>query len=194
MFFEDLRRTKAPNNRQLALQGDDEADLSLQHLGVSLEGAGGALCVANQGAAVNTRIALATTKKGTMSIDEYVSKMKAYADELAAAGKTLDDEELISFIITGLDLDYNPVISAALERADPISIIEFTSQLLTFEQRLNLYQGSSSSSSFSANMASWGRGGGRMFRGRGARGRGNDGRGRGSFNNNSSSGKQKVQC
>ena len=144
--------------------------------------------------AVNTRIALATTKKGTMSIDEYVGKMKAYADELAAAGKALDDEELISYIITGLDLDYNPVISTALGRVDPISVTEFTSQLLAFEQRLNLYQGSSSSSSFSANVASRGRGGGRMFRGRGARGRGNGGRGRGNFNNNSSSGKQKVQC
>ena len=107
-----------------------------------------------------------------MSIDEYVGKMKVYADELAAAGKALDDEELISYIITGLDLDYNPVISTALGRVDPISVTEFTSQLLAFEQRLNLYQGSSSSSSFSANVASRGRGGGRMFRGRGARGRG----------------------
>jgi hypothetical protein len=35
---------------QLALQGDDEAGLSLRHLGVSLEGAGGTLCVTNQGA------------------------------------------------------------------------------------------------------------------------------------------------
>jgi len=145
--------------------------------------------------AVNTRIALATTKKGTMSIDEYVGKMKAYADELAAAGKALDDEELISFIITGLDLDYNPVISAALGRVEPISVTELTSQLLAFEQRMNLYQGSSPSPNFSANVASRGRGGGRMSRGRGAHGRGNNGgRGRGNFNNNSSSGKQKVQC
>jgi hypothetical protein len=143
---------------------------------------------------VNTHIALATTMKGTMSIDEYVSKMKVYVDELAAAGKALDDEKLISFIITNLDLDYNPVISAALGRVDLISVTEFTSQLLAFEQRLNLYQGSSSSSSFSVNLASRGHGGGHMFCGRGARGRGNGGRGRGNFNNNSSFGKQKVQC
>jgi hypothetical protein len=74
--------------------------------------------------AVNTRIALATMKKGAMSINEYVGMMKAYADELAAASKALDDEELISFIITGLGLDYNPVISAALGRVDPISVTE----------------------------------------------------------------------
>jgi hypothetical protein len=57
---------------------------------------------------------------------------------------------------------------------------------------MNLYQGSSESSSlpsFSANAASRGRGGGRMSRGRGN----NGGRGRGNFNNNSSSGKQKVR-
>lgn len=51
---------------------------------------------------VNTRIALATTKKGAMSVAEYVGKMRAYGDEMAAAGKPLDDEELVSYIFTGL--------------------------------------------------------------------------------------------
>jgi hypothetical protein len=36
---------------------------------------------------VNTRIALATTKKGTSTMAEYFSKMKSFADELVAFSK-----------------------------------------------------------------------------------------------------------
>lgn len=136
--------------------------------------------------AVNTCIALATTKKGAMSIDEYIAKMKGYADEMAAAGKPLDDEELVSFICTGLDFEYNSVVTSVLARTEPISVTELIVQLLAFEQRLNLYNGSSSSLGSSVNAASRSRGGGRTNRGRGNRGRGNQGRGRGrgGFGNN----------
>jgi hypothetical protein len=41
--------------------------------------------------AVNTRVALATTQKGNQSITEYVGKMRSLADEMAAAGRRLDD-------------------------------------------------------------------------------------------------------
>jgi hypothetical protein len=44
---------------------------------------------------VNTRLALGTTYKGNLPITEYFSKMKALGDEMAAAGRTLEDEELI---------------------------------------------------------------------------------------------------
>lgn len=53
---------------------------------------------------VNMRIALATTKKGAMFVAEYVGKVRALGDEMAAAGKPLDDEELVSYILTGLEL------------------------------------------------------------------------------------------
>jgi hypothetical protein len=36
---------------------------------------------------INTRMALATTQKGSSSAAEYVSKMKTLADEMASAGK-----------------------------------------------------------------------------------------------------------
>jgi histone deacetylase 1/2 len=41
---------------------------------------------------VNTRIALATTKKGSMTVEEYVGKMCSLANEMAFAGKPIDDE------------------------------------------------------------------------------------------------------
>jgi len=127
---------------------------------------------------VNVRLALATTKKESMSITEYYSKMKGLGDEMAAAGKPLDDEEMVGYIINGLDAEFNPVTSALITRVEPITMPELFSQLLSFETRLDLQQGGSSSS---ANLASRGRGG---MRGRGNnRGRGHNssrgGRGRG---------------
>ena len=74
--------------------------------------------------AVNTRLALATTQKGSMTVAEYVGKMKTLGDEMAAAGRPLEDEELIEYILTGLDHDFNPIVSTLISRADPISVSE----------------------------------------------------------------------
>jgi len=51
---------------------------------------------------VNTRIALATTQKGSSSVAEYFGKMKTLGDDMRVAGRPLEDEELIEYIITGL--------------------------------------------------------------------------------------------
>ncbi|WVZ90814.1 hypothetical protein U9M48_037076 [Paspalum notatum var. saurae] len=128
---------------------------------------------------INTRIALATTKKGELSMAEYISKMRSLGDEMASSGKPLEDDELISYIFTGLDHDYNPIVSALIARTDPLTVGEVYSQLLSFEQRLELQQAADSYSM--ANAASRGRGGQRG-RGRSRGGHGPRGRGRGSNN------------
>jgi hypothetical protein len=48
-------------------------------------------------------MALLTTQKGSTTIIDYVAKMKSLADDMALAGKKLDDEEITSYIHTGLD-------------------------------------------------------------------------------------------
>jgi hypothetical protein len=73
---------------------------------------------------VDTRIALATTRKDDMSISEYIIKMKSLADEMASAKKNVDDEELVSYILAGLDEEYNPVVFALLARVEPVSVVE----------------------------------------------------------------------
>lgn len=73
---------------------------------------------------INTRITLATTKKGDLSIAEFVSKMRSYADDMANSGKPLDNNELISYIFTGLPDDYNPVVTSLIARAESMSIGE----------------------------------------------------------------------
>lgn len=142
---------------------------------------------------VNTRIALATTKKGNLTVAEYFSKMRSYADELVAAGKPLGDDEFVSYILTGLDEDYDSVYSAVVARSEGITPGELYSQLLSHELRWELRHGSSSNMQSSANAAAHGRGafGGRTA-GYPARGRGRGrGRSRGpyiaNYRNNSSS-------
>jgi hypothetical protein len=89
---------------------------------------------------VNIRLALRTTRKGNLSAMDYFSKMKALSDEMAAAGRPLDDEELIEYIITGLDEEYTPLVSAICARVEPISLSEFYSQFLSFETHVALLQ------------------------------------------------------
>jgi hypothetical protein len=87
---------------------------------------------------INVRMALSTTKKGDMTISKYVTKMKALADEMASAGKRLDDDDLVSYILAGLDPDFDSVISAVSARVEPISVTELYGQLLSHEQRWEL--------------------------------------------------------
>jgi hypothetical protein len=64
--------------------------------------------------------------------------MKMLTDEMALAGKKLDDEELCSYILAGLDYEYNSLVSSIATRIEPITMGELYSQLLSFETRLEL--------------------------------------------------------
>ena len=127
------------------------------------EAIGGMFMSQSKARAINTRMALATTQKGNLSVINYVNKMRGLADEMTAAGKKLDDEDLVSYILAGLDFDYDPVVSVVAARVEPISVSELITQLISFEQRLELRQGMAQ-----ANTAMRGRGnGGQRGRGRG---------------------------
>ncbi|CAA0836591.1 Unknown protein [Striga hermonthica] len=126
---------------------------------------------------VNTRIALTTTKKGDMSMSEYFNKMKTLTSDMAAAGKPLDEEEIVSYILAGLDYEYNSVVSAVVARVEPITVNELYTQLVSFDHRQEMLQLGQAS----ANAASRGRGGGRGF----PRGRGGYNQGRGGQTNHS---------
>jgi hypothetical protein len=51
--------------------------------------------------------ALNDTKKLTMTADQYFTKMKGFASELASAGEPVDDDEIIGHNHHGLDGSYN---------------------------------------------------------------------------------------
>ena len=80
--------------------------------------------------------------------------MKLLADDMASAGKKLDDEDFISYILAGLDTEYNSVVSSIAGRVEPIAFAELYSQLLAYENRLDLQGGGQGLSQHSANNAS----------------------------------------
>ena len=80
-------------------------------------------------------------------VAQYYGKMKGLIDEMAAAGKPLDNEELVMYICNGLDTEYNSLVSALVTRLEHIAPSELYSQLLSFETRLELQLGSGSSPS-----------------------------------------------
>jgi hypothetical protein len=64
--------------------------------------------------------------------------MCQYVDEIAAIGASLHDDELVTYILVGLDEYYNPVFTAVVARTDPINPSELYAQLLSFEQHTSL--------------------------------------------------------
>jgi hypothetical protein len=132
----------------------------------------------------NVRLTHAMTKKDNMMVAQYYGKMKGLVDEMATAGKPLDNEELVMYICNGLDTEYSSPVSALVTRLEPIAPSELYSQLLSFETRLELQLGSGSSPSANStgrSDRSRGQQRGGFNRGRGGRfnsGRGSSGRGR----------------
>jgi len=124
-------------------------------------------------------MALTNLQKGNLTMAEYLGKIKTLTDEVACAGAPLGDAEIISHVITDLDIDYNPVISVLAARVEDVMVQELYSQLLSFDARLSMLQGGNLRQS-SVNVASRGRG----------RGRGQQWRGRGNSSGGGRSGNQ----
>ena len=60
----------------------------------------------------NIHGALINRKKLDMTAEQYITKMKGFASELATAGKIVDDDELKDYIMNGLDSSYNGFVAA----------------------------------------------------------------------------------
>jgi hypothetical protein len=99
---------------------------------------------------------LTTTQMGSLTVAEYISKMKILADDMTLVGKRLDDKYFVSYIMAGLDVEYNSVVSSIIRRVEPINFAELYSQLLAYENRLDLQSRGQGLSSSLANSASQG--------------------------------------
>jgi hypothetical protein len=86
---------------------------------------------------------------------EYLAKMQGLGNNMAMTGKPLDDEDLIQYILAGLDEDYDSVVNSVLARPQCITVSELAAQMLSFEARVDMRGGGSGSS---ANFARHGRG------------------------------------
>jgi hypothetical protein len=91
--------------------------------------------------------------------------MKGLANEIASTGKKLDDDDLISYILNGLDASYNPFVSSMAVK-DNLTLSDLYAQLLAYEARLLQQSNEGDRFYSSVNVASHGCGRG-FSRGRG---------------------------
>jgi hypothetical protein len=110
--------------------------------------------------------------------------MRGLADELATTRHPLGDEELVAYIMAGLDDDFGPMVSVVVARVESITPPELYSHMLSHELRRVRHSDGPPGPYSSANATMHGRGG---FGGRSngcGRGHGH-GNGRGSGSSNS---------
>ena len=116
-----------------------------------------------RGRIMQLRLELQTTKKGSLSMIEYIMKIKGAADSLAAIGEPVSDQDQIMNLLGGLGADYNVVVTALNTRDDIISLEAVHSMMLSFENLLEQQSSFENVSRMTANLASsfYNRGGGR---------------------------------
>jgi hypothetical protein len=83
---------------------------------------------------VHLRSKLSGTCKGeSTTYAAYFSKMKGFTDEMETTRKCLDDDEVITYILAGLDFEYNPFVEAFIAKIEPKTLNDLYSQFLTVE-------------------------------------------------------------
>jgi hypothetical protein len=93
---------------------------------------------------------MAELKKGNKTINTYFQQMKALSDSLTSIGEPLRDAEFVSYILAGLDEEYDALYEVVTNRTTPIPIRDLFSQLQSTEQRKLAQRRSGSSSHYPA--------------------------------------------
>jgi hypothetical protein len=96
---------------------------------------------------------LQTLRKEELTAAEYMHKMKALADTMAAAGAPVSNDELVDYIITGLGSAYRAIAASLTLNNRSVPYAEFYSSVLSFEA-LEAQQSQAEEWSSSANVAS----------------------------------------
>ncbi|XP_031250606.1 uncharacterized protein LOC116108504 [Pistacia vera] len=86
--------------------------------------------------ALHFRNLLQSTRKESISIFDYVLKMKEYGDSLTASGRYIGDEELLLYILDGLGPKYDAVVATLTSRSSSTNLQEAQYYLHKHEMRL----------------------------------------------------------
>ncbi|KAH9726247.1 retrovirus-related pol polyprotein from transposon RE1 [Citrus sinensis] len=81
------------------------------------------------------RTQIQTTKKGSLTIHEYYSRMKTILNTLRAAGNNMNDEDFILCVLAGVGSEYDSVVTNINSMPETPSLSEVYSMLLSQETR-----------------------------------------------------------
>ncbi|KAM6545892.1 hypothetical protein CsatB_026628 [Cannabis sativa] len=91
----------------------------------------------------DTRTLIQTTKKGSTPMIEYLRQKKSWADSLALAGEPYPEAQLVTNVLSGLDINYLTIV-LQIEARTKTSWQELQELLLSFESKVERLQGGSS--------------------------------------------------
>jgi histone deacetylase 1/2 len=90
---------------------------------------------------------MAELKKGNKTVNVYFHQMKALSDSLTSIGEPLRDAEFVSYVLAGLDEEYDALYQVVTNRPTAIPIRDLFSQLQATEHRKLAQRHSSGASS-----------------------------------------------
>ncbi|KAL5538641.1 hypothetical protein UlMin_042646 [Ulmus minor] len=99
------------------------------------------------------RLQLQTTKKNSMSMIEFIMKIKGFSDSIAAIGEPVSEQDQVMNLLAGLGADYNVVVTSISARNNQLSLEAIHSLLLTFEHRLEQHNSFDENGTMTANLA-----------------------------------------
>ncbi|WRX11802.1 hypothetical protein QQP08_004289 [Theobroma cacao] len=99
---------------------------------------------------------LANITKGTMTVSEYIGKIRSIADELTLAGSVVPNTNLILHVLNGVGSEYKDIVAAVRARDTPISLEELHDKLIEYESFL-AQEVAKHANGFTANAAQYNR-------------------------------------
>ena len=105
---------------------------------------------------VHLKMLLSNLRKGSLTMSEYFTKLRTVTDGLALAGSPVNELDLITHLITGLDQSYYPVVVHIEANMLKMDLSEAYAMLLTHEARLEnnkLHDSKETNSNYAANVA-----------------------------------------
>jgi len=102
---------------------------------------------------MQTKLQLATMKKGATSMADYFQRAQSFAHTLAAIGQPIPDSELVLYILAGLSVEYDPLVTSIATKTDPISLGDLYGHLLSHELRIEHHNSAVDLSIAFANVA-----------------------------------------
>lgn len=85
---------------------------------------------------------LQTLNQGSQTCAQYLQTAKSWADQLVAVGKTIDDDDRISYVIGELYPSFNSFVTIVSfnTRDEPLTFYDFQNELMNHEMLTNQRQ------------------------------------------------------
>ncbi|XP_059454951.1 uncharacterized protein LOC132185156 [Corylus avellana] len=87
----------------------------------------------SQARLLQTRVQLANLKKSSSSIADYFQRAQSLPQSMSATSHPIKDEDLVAYILPGLSMEYDPLVTPLTTRNDFVSLGDLYGNLLSHD-------------------------------------------------------------